>query len=68
MNQIRNESRILHTQVQADSNKITSVSSEFAEENRQLRLEVRNLKEVLMESSDEMEKCKQEFIKLKREK
>ena len=52
------------TALRGENARLLSVSSE----NEILTREVRNLRELLLESSHEMEKCKEEFLRIGREK
>lgn len=65
---IKEENRQLLHGAQVDTTRVRVTADQLADENRHLVLEVKNLREVLLESSIEMERCKEEFIRLDRDK
>lgn len=68
MNYLKDQQLQLHHEKQIDTTRIRMTTEQLAEENKLLLLEIKNLKEVLMESSMEMERCKEEFLRLDRDK
>jgi regulator of replication initiation timing len=63
---LRDENRQLMLTAQSDNTRIRVTADQLTDENRHLVLEIKNLRDVLLESSIEMERCKEEFIRLDR--